>query len=148
MLGMKEYSRDYIESCRERVDADLRAYRKQVGKSPSKEFEVQFFNAQVLLLDYMFVHRLSGIEGKDGNPLNEVRVLCNSLLFNNGKLQVEKLPGWPNSAVSSLTLPPEKSLLRLEVGDNVKLNEADFVRISKAFFAEIEEKYLEPTPRA
>ena len=148
MLGMKEYSRDYIESCRERVDADLRAYRKQVGKSPSKEFEVQFFNAQVLLLDYMFVHRLSGIEGKDGNPLNEVRVLCNSLLFNNSKLQVEKLPGWPNSAVSSLTLPPEKSLLGLEVGDDVKLNEADFVRISKAFFAEIEEKYLEPTPRA
>ncbi len=90
----------------------------------------------------MFVHRLSGIEGKDGNPLNEVRVLCNSLLLSEGKLQVDKLPGWPNSAVSSLTLPPEKSLLGLEVGDDVKLSEAEFVRLSKAFFAEIEKKYL------
>ena len=59
---------------------------------------VRFFNDQVLLLDHMFVHRLTGIEGKDGNPLNEVRVLCNSILLNQGKLQVDKLPGWPNSA--------------------------------------------------
>jgi len=142
MLGMKTYSRDYINACRARVDADLRAYRKQVGKAPSKEFEVRYFNDLVLLLDYMFVHRLSGIEGKDGNPLNEVRVLCNSLLLNNGKLQTEKQPGWPNSAGTSIKLPPEKSVLKLKVGDDVKLNEVDFVRLSKAFFAEIEKKYL------
>ena len=142
MLGMKTYSQDYIDACRARVDANLRVYRKQVGKAPSKEFEVRYFNDQVLLLDYMFVHRLSGIEGRDGNPLNEVRVLCNSILLNQGKLQVDKLPGWPNSAVSSLKLPPEKSLLKLRVGDDVKLSEADFVRLSKAFFAEIEKKYL------
>ena len=98
MLGMKTYTQDYIDACRARVDADLRAYRKQVGKAPSKEFEVRFFNDQVLLLDHMFVHRLTGIEGKDGNPLNEVRVLCNSIQLNQGKLQVDKLPGWPNSA--------------------------------------------------
>lgn len=144
MLGMKTYTRDYIDACRARVDADLAAYRKQVGKSPSMEFDVRFFNDQVLLLDYMFVHRLTGIEGKDGNPLNEVRVLCNSILLNQGKLQVDKLPGWPNSAVASLKLPPEKSMLRLRVGDDVKLSEADFVRLSNAFFAEIEKKYSPP----
>lgn len=142
MLGMKRYSREYIDACRARVDADLRAYRKQVGSSPTKEFESRFFNDQVLLLDYMFVHRLSGIEGKDGNPLNEVRVLCNSLLYNQGKLQVEKRPGWPNSAVSGLKLPPEKSVLKLKAGDAVKLSEADFVRLAKAFFSEIEKRYL------
>ena len=141
MLGMKKYTKSYIAACRARLDADLRAYRKQVGKAPSKEFEARFFNDQVLLLDYMFVHRLSGIEGKDGNPMNEVRVLCNSILFNDGKLQVEKLAGWPNSAVSALTLPPEKSILKLEVGDEIRLSEDDFVRLSKAFFAELEKKY-------
>src|SRR5437870_6912097 len=139
---MKKYPKAYIAACRARVDADLRAYRNAVGKTPSREFEARFFNDQVLLLDYMFVHRLSGIEGKDGNPLNEVRVLCNSVLFNHGKLQVDKLPGWPNSAVSGMKLPPEKSLLKLEVGDEVQLTEADFVRLSEAFFAEMERKYL------
>jgi hypothetical protein len=141
VLGMKKYPKAYIAACRGRVDANLRTYREQVGTSPSKEFAARFFNDQVLLLDYMFVHRLSGIEGRDGNPLNEVRVLCNSILLNQGKLQVEKLPGWPNSAVASLTLPPEKSVLKLKAGDEVRLSEADFARLSKAFFAELEKKY-------
>ena len=138
---MKKYSEDYIAACRARVDGDLRAYRKQVGNAPSKEFEARFFNDLVLLLDYMFVHRLTGIEGKDGNPLNEVRVLCNSILLNQGRLQVDRLPGWPNSASTGMELPPEKSLLKLKVGEEVRLNESDFARLSKAFFAELEKKF-------
>jgi len=141
MLGMKKYPKDYIAACRARVEADIRAYRSQVGKTPSKEFEARFFNDQVLLLDYMFVHRLTGTEGKDGNPLNEVRVLCNSLLLNHGKVQVDRLPGWPNSASSGMTLPPEKSVLKLKAGDEVRLSEADFVRLYKAFFAELEKRF-------
>lgn len=142
MLGMKSYPQKYIDACRAKVDADVRAYRKQAGKAPSKEFESRFFNDQVLLLDYMFVHRLSGIEGRDGNPLNEVRVLCNSILLNEGRLQIEKLPWWPMSAVSSLKLPPEMSVLKLKPGDEVRLTEADFGRLSTAFFAELEKKYV------
>ena len=141
MLGMKTYSQDYIDACRKRVDANVKAYRKQAGKEPSPDFEGRYFNDQVLLLDYMFVHRLTGVEGKDGNPLNEVRILCNSILLNQEKLQVEKLPGWPNSAVSSLTLPPEKSILKLKKGDAIKLSESDFAKLSKAFFSELEKKY-------
>ena len=141
MLGMKKYPKDYIAACRARVQDDLRAYRSQVGKVPSEEFEARFFNDQVLLLDYMFVHRLTGSEGKDGNPLNEVRVLCNSLLLNHGKVQVDRLPGWPNSASSGMTLPPEKSVLKLKAGDEVRLSEADFVRLSKVFFAELEKRF-------
>ncbi len=138
---MKKYPKEYIAACRARLDADLRAYRSAVGKTPSKEFEARFFNNQVLLLDYMFVHRLTGIEGKDGNPLNEVRVLCNSLLLNRGKVQVDRLPGWPNSASSGMSLPPEKSVLKLKVGDEVRLSEADFARLSTAFFAELEKRF-------
>ena len=138
---MKKYPKDYIAACRARVDADLRAYRSQVGKASSRDFETRYFNDQVLLLDYMFVHRLTGIEGKDGNPLNEVRALCNSILLNQGKLQVDRLPGWPNSAGSGIKLSPETSLLKLKVGDEVRLSEADFARLSKAFFAELEKKF-------
>jgi hypothetical protein len=141
MLGMRSYDKDYIEACRARVEAGLRAYRTHVGGTAAKELEHRFFNDQVLLLDYMFVHRLTGIEGKDGNPLNEVRVICNSLLYNGGKLQVEKLPGWPNSAGSGIKLAPEKSVLKLKPGDEVKLTEAGFARLAEAFFADLSKKY-------
>ncbi len=142
MLAMRNYSRDYVQRCRARVDQDLKAYTKQVGKNPSKEFETRFFNNQVLLLDHMFVYRLMAVEGKDGNPLNEVRVLCNSLQFNQGRVQVDKLPDWPDSAGAKLKLPAEKSILKLKPGDTVALTQAEFVRLADAFFAEIEKRYL------
>jgi hypothetical protein len=141
MLGMKTYDKRYIDSCRARVDAAVSLFRKQAGKKAAEGFEHRFFNDQVLLLDYMFVHRLVGIEGKDGNALNEVRVVCNSLLLNDGKLQVDKRPGWPSSAGSGITLPPAKSVLGLQRGDRIELTEADFVRLADAFFAEIEARY-------
>ena len=141
MLGMKKYSKKYIGDCRERVKANLRAYREQAKKAYSRNFEARYFNDQVLLLDYMFVHRLTGIEGKEGNPLNEVRIICNSILLNEGKLQVDKLPGWPNSAGSGMRLPQDKSILKLKAFDPIELSETDFVRLFEAFFAEIEHKY-------
>lgn len=141
MLGMKVYDASYIASCRETIERNVQAYEAQAASSRDTEFEAIYFNAQVMLLDYMFVHRLSGIEGKDGNPLNEVRVLCNSLLFNRGKLQVDRLPGWPNSAVSGLKLPADRSVLRLSSGQEVKVTRDEFLRLSAAFFRELQKRY-------
>jgi hypothetical protein len=142
MLGMKSYDKGYIQGCRALIDANIRSYKAQAGKAGAQDrFEVGYFNSQVLLLDYMFVHRLSGIEGKDGNPLNEVRVLCNSILLNGGKVQVDRLPGWPNSAVSGLKLPPERSVLKLKPGGEIRLRLDDFVRLAEAFFTELEKRY-------
>ncbi len=71
------------------VEADLRAYRRLPDAAKTKEFEAAYFNRAVQFLDYMFVHGLRALEGKEGNPLIEVRVLCNLILLNDGKLQVE-----------------------------------------------------------
>jgi hypothetical protein len=38
-------------------------------------------------LDRYVVHRLRMVTGKDGNPLNEVEMLCDSLMNNNGILR-------------------------------------------------------------
>ena len=141
VLGMKTYDARYVASCRETIDRNVRLYDTHAGLSPDTQFDAAFFNTQLMLLDYMFVHRLSGIEGKDGNPLNEVRILCNSLLLNGGKLQIDRLPGWPNSAVSGLKLPVDGSILNLPAGANVQLTRQAFERLSKAFFREIQKRY-------
>jgi len=145
MLGMRNYSREYVDDCRARVDLDLRAYKTMVaaakgnagsGKalpdSAVKDHEHRFFNNMILLLDYFFVHRLRMVEGKDGNPLNEVRVLCDSILHNQGRMGSDK----------SIKLTPAKSVLKHQVGDEIKLSHEDFLLLSKAFFAEIENKYV------
>jgi hypothetical protein len=142
VLGRENYTQEEIDTARAMVEADLRAYKRLPDAAKTKAFEALFFNREIQLLDYMFVHRLRAVEGKDGNPLIEVRVLCNSILLNEGRLQVETPPEWPMSAGRSLKLVPEKSVLKLKVGDEVKLSEADFVRLSKAFFVALEEKYL------
>jgi hypothetical protein len=77
-------------------------------------------------------HRARGLEKKDGNPLNEVRILCNSMMNNNDLMCADK----------TIKFDPAKSVLKYRVGDEIKLNEADFVRLAAAFFAEIESKYL------
>jgi hypothetical protein len=71
-----------------------------------------------------------------------VRILCNSILLNNNKLQIDKLPGWPNSAGSGMKLPREKSILKLQPGKQIQVSESDFMRLSNAFFEEIENRYM------
>lgn len=43
--------------------------------------------------------------GKDGNPLNEVRILCNSIMNNNGIMSKDK----------TIRLNPEKSVLIFKI---------------------------------
>jgi len=142
MLCINNYAQKYIDNCRKKINVQLSAYKKLVATARKHNatllnaaidsFEPVFFNNMVLILDSYFTHRSRTIEGKDGNPLNEVRVLCNSMLHNNNTMSADK----------TIKLVPEKSVLKYKVGDVIKLSKADFSRLSKAFFAEGESKYL------
>jgi hypothetical protein len=84
----------------------------------------------VLAMDSYFVQRMRAKEMKDGNPLNEVRLLCNSMMYNN-RMGADK----------TIKYDPARSVLKYRVGDEIRLKEADFILLSSAFFAEIESKY-------
>ena len=136
MLCVNTYTKDYVNSCRSKIEAQLAACRVLAGEAREKAgdssasaatFEPLFFNNLVLVLDRFFVHRARALEGKDGNPLNEVRMLCDSILQKDGVMTADK----------TIKFDPAKSVLRLQPGDEIRLSdsEADFVRLSNAFFA-------------
>lgn len=75
----------------------------------------------------MFLHRLRGAEGKDGTPMNEVRLLAASLLTNGGRLVAD----------TQIKLRPESSVLGYSVGDEIRLDRTSFTRLSNAYLDEI-----------
>jgi hypothetical protein len=137
MLAVSSYPQEYIDDCRARVDAQLAAYRDLAAAagngagSALAAFAPHVFNNMVLVLDQLFVHRVRKQEGKDGNPLNEVRVLCASLMGNGGVMAADR----------TIRLTPEASVLHLAPGDAIALGEEDFRRLADAFFDELEKRY-------
>src|SRR2546421_697250 len=98
MLGRNQYDQEYIDASRARIAAQVSAYRKLVAASNGDarvgaaidEFEPLFFNNMVLALDNLFVHRLRKMEGKDGNPLNQVRAICTSLMSGDDEIRLNE----------------------------------------------------------
>ena len=137
MLGVNSYSREHVEAARATVGARLSAYQELAsavgpkGSAALDAFEPHFFNSLVHVLDGLFVHRLRGVEGKDGNALNEVRVLCTSMTSNGGRLAADK----------QIKLTPETSVLGYAVGDEIRITEKGFTALADAFFAEIEKRF-------
>jgi hypothetical protein len=135
MVG--SYAKDYVDACRANVAAQLGSYRKVLAAKPLElgAFAREFFNHMILALDRYFVHRGRTMEGKDGNPLNEVRLLCDAIMENQGRM----------SANRTIRYEPEASILKFKAGDEIRLNADDFARLSAAFFDEIEKKYPQPS---
>jgi hypothetical protein len=63
--------------------------------------------------------------------MNEVRMLCDSILENQGIL----------AANTIIKYDPAKSVVKLAIGSEIKLTQADFARLSMAFFEKIETKF-------
>jgi hypothetical protein len=139
MLGRKTYTREELDHGRSTIADQLAAYERLVTAVPTgttavDEFEWRFFNNMTLVLDRLYVHRLRVSTGKDGNPLNEVELICESLLNNDGVLQ-------GNNVVKYV---PEESVVGLKIGDRIRLSADDFTRLADAFFADLERKFVSP----
>jgi len=143
VLGRKNYTQKELDHCKAEVERQLAAYGTLVKTvaaatadkkvdSSVEAFEPLFFNNMTLALDRYFVHRLRMVTGKDGNALNEVEMLADSLMNNNGILRDSNV----------IKLIPEESVLKLRIGDPIRVTSEGFERLSAAFFAEIERKFL------
>lgn len=140
MLCMNSYPKAYIADCRKTVTSQVTAWRtlaKAVGDKDGAvtkaltAVETAYFGNLVLALEGYFVHRARGAEKKDGNPLNEVRMLAASLMTNGGQFELDK----------AIKYDPTKAVLGLKPGDPIRVDEAAFTRLSEAYFSEIEKKF-------
>ena len=138
MLGVSNYTQDYVDACRAKVDAQLAAYRGLSGNGRPQidaalgNFEPLFLNHMVIALDAYFAHRLRTKEGKDGNPMNEVRLLSRSIMENGGELVADK----------QIKLKPETSILGYAAGEPIRLDADAFARLAGAYFAAIERTFV------
>jgi hypothetical protein len=124
MRSRSDYPQSYVEECRASIAAQLATY-KALKLSSAPRFERLFFNNLVVVLDRSFVHRTIGdAKAKTATRLNEVRMLCDSILENKGVL----------AANSGIKYEPAKSGVKLGMGSEIKLTQEDFVRLYEAFF--------------
>lgn len=132
MFGRKNYTREEIDHARATVDQQLAAYRALPDAPALDAFEPLFFDTMLLALDRPFVHRLRMVTGQDGNPLNEVEVLCESLMNNDGVLRTGNV----------IKLVPDQSVTKIAIGDPIRLDTDQFTRLADAFLAELEGRFL------
>lgn len=133
MLAVTSYKKDYLEACRAGAKAQLAAFRKLEKAAPAAAaaFAPGYFITQVLALDHFFLHRQRSFEGKEGGPLNELRMLCDSIKENDGVMK----------ANSTIKYDAARSQTGIAVGKKIVLDDKAFERLSNAVFAEIGAKY-------
>jgi len=124
MLLRTGYDRHYVAACRESVGAAVEELRRVGGGSA-------VWNQLVVGLDGWFSLRNPKVEGRDGNPINEVRVLAESVTEHGAVMTVPR----------GIKLRPEASVLGFEEGEEISLDGDAFERLFDAFLAEVEAKY-------
>jgi len=128
MLGRANYPVAYIKAVNTRVDRVLKAFDQA---KPAEPFASEALLDVIVGLEMAFVHRLRGQEGKDGNPLNEVRMITASVLEFGGVMTLDKTIRWK----------PEASATGLKNGDKIALDRKQVGKLVDAFFEELAKKY-------
>ena len=139
MLSVNAYPADYVTASRARFAALLKAYR-HLTDGPSTdpgaddvEFEPRFIGSVIVSLDASFVHRVRAQEGKDGNPLNEIRMLADSILTNDGILA-------PHTTIKYVA---ERSVAGIEIGEPINPTIDTMEALIDAVHDEIQTRYPE-----
>jgi hypothetical protein len=142
MLGRKDYSPQELATARAAVDEQLSAYRAladlvEKADDPAataalEALEPVLFTGLTLALDRHFVHRIRAVSGKDGNPLNEVELIVESVLDNGGVLRGNNV----------IKLRPERSVLQLAPGDRIRITADAFQRLADAFLDELGARFV------
>jgi hypothetical protein len=139
VLARNSYAQEYVNHARAQFDTELSAFETVRSAASARErtaleaFEPLMVRHLVLALDGYFTHRTRGLEKKDGNPLTEVRWICDAIMNHDNVLPAPPVPA----------LKPQTSVTGLAEGDTVGLDVATFRTLAEAFFAEIESRYPE-----
>jgi hypothetical protein len=145
MLGRKDYTPEELEHARSAVEQQLAVYRRLVdaidAAPPTPELasalealEPLYFNNMAIVLDRYFVHRIRVVAGKDGNPLNEIELISDSLINHDGMLRGNNV----------IKLIPDQTVVKLEIDDRIRLSAAQFERLAHAFLEEIDARFVAP----
>ena len=139
MLAVTRYDEVYVQLTAARVEEQLAAWAalaesvrgNAAAEAALAAFAPGYFATALLALDHHFMHRMRGAEGKDGNPLNEVRMLIDSIMENDGVLGENK----------TIKYRADKALAGVEIGQKIALDAETFGKLAKAYIEEIGKRF-------
>lgn len=140
MLCVNSYPVEHVAACRARMEAQVASFAalREAARGKAEvadalaRLEPEFVSNLVVVLEASFMHRSRTLELKDGNALNEVRMLSASLLEHDGVMTADK----------SIKYKAEKLVLGIGVGEQIRLTEDGFRKLMGAFFVEMEKKFV------
>lgn len=131
MTGRMTFTAQEIDNARKATDDQVRHFLDLSAEGLIKEgFETTYFNGLVLSLDRWFMQRAREVSGAGTTPLNELELIADGLTREGLMPELDEID-----------YEPKASVLGLHVGDDIELTADQFVNLSEAVFAELDEKF-------
>lgn len=130
MLSIKKYSAAYIQDCRQKIAMNLATFDQFTD--PDVSLCQGYFANLLLTLEHMFSHMLRSPNAQYP-ALMEVGLLADAIANNKLILQGDELGLYDAT----------ESILKIQIGQPVAINKEGFLRLSRAFFKEVEQKIRE-----